>query len=145
MIGYLLDTDVVSLLALPSPHENVATWFMTVDDHQLAISVLTLQELWKGVSRAQKAAKDPEGKLTAAVQGIMDAFQGRILPLEAEAAKQWGIQIGNQEKHVNDKGIAAIAAAHGVLLVTRNVKHMTGLGVDVLDPFISPAKLHKSS
>ena len=142
--GYLLDTDVASQLARPNPHPNVAAWLGSIDDHDLAISVLTVQEWWKGVGRAEKAGKDPQGLLRTSVENLVAAFEGRILALDVEAAKAWGLQLGRQEKHVADKGIAAIAAAHGCILVSRNVKDMKGLGVDVLDPFKKPPALHKA-
>jgi predicted nucleic acid-binding protein len=144
VIRYLLDTDVFSQLTNPSPHPSVVTWLASVDDDALAISALTVQERWKGLSRADKAGADPMGQLANGLQGVMDAFAGRIIPLDARAAKRWGVLLGKQEKHVNDKGIAMIAAVNGLILVSRNVKDMLDLGVDVLDPFKTPAQLHKA-
>ncbi|HEY1753085.1 MAG TPA: DUF2459 domain-containing protein [Caulobacteraceae bacterium] len=105
---------------------------------------LTVQERWKGVGRAHRAGADPDGNLAAGLQGVMDAFEGRIVPLEEQAAKRWGLLLGQQEKHVNDKGNAVIAAVRGLTLVSRNVKDVSGHGADVLDPFRSPPKLHKA-
>lgn len=142
---YLLDTNVVREILLgPDGHPNVAAWLRTVDDHELAISVLTIQEMWKGVGAAQKKGKDKDGSLKAAVEAVEAAFAGRILALDAEAAKQWGLDYGQQEKHLMDKGIVAIGAAHGCTLVTRNIQHMKDRGVDVLDPFKAPAAMHKT-
>lgn len=141
---YLLDTNVVREILLGEDgHPNVAAWLKTVDDHDLAISVLTVQEMWKGVASAQKKGKDKEGSLKAAVEALEAAFEGRILTLGARAARLWGLEYGRQEKHLMDKGIVAIAAAHGCTLVTRNVQHTKGYGVDILDPFKSPPALHK--
>jgi predicted nucleic acid-binding protein len=145
VIRYLLDTDVFSQLTNPSRHRNVATWLATVDDSELAISVLTVQERWKWIARAQKAGADADGELATGLQVVVDAFAGRIVPLEADAAKRWGLLLGQQEKHVNDKGNAMIAAANGLILVSRNVKDLIRLGVDILDPFKVPAKIHKAS
>lgn len=141
---YLLDTNVVVAASGQRPDPNVEAWLDTVDDRDLAISVLTVQELWKGVGHAQKKGLDPDGKLKAQVEAIVAAYEGRILSLDPTAAASWGLHVGQQDKHVTDKGIAAIAAVNGCVLVTRNVKHMTGLGVDVLDPFKSPPTLHKA-
>ncbi|WP_430425172.1 PIN domain-containing protein [Phenylobacterium sp.] len=140
---YLLDTNVVREILLGEDgHPNVATWLKSVDDHELSISVLTIQEMWKGVAAAQKKGKDKDGSLKAAVEAVEAAFAGRVLSLEADAAKQWGLQVGQQDKHVMDKGIVAIAASHGCTLVTRNVQHTKGLGVEVLDPFKSPPAVY---
>ncbi len=45
--------------------------------------------------------------------------------------------LAQSNKHVEDTGLAATAAVHG-LVVTRNVAHLRGRGVPVLDPFRSP-------
>lgn len=140
---YLLDTNVVrEILKGEDGHPNVVSWLASVDDHEIAISVLTIQEMWKGVGAAQKKGKDKDGSLKAAVEAVEAAFAGRILSLDADAAKQWGLQVGQQEKHVMDKGIVAIAAGHGCTLVTRNVQHTKGFGVKILDPFKTPPVLH---
>jgi hypothetical protein len=144
VIRYLLDADVFSQLTNPHRHPNIAAWLATVDDSELAISVLTAQERWKGLARARKAGQDPDGRFAEGLQSVMDAFEGRIVPLEAEAARRWGLLLGVQEKHVIDKGNAMIAAANGLILVSRNVKDLVGLGVDIIDPFKAPAKLHKA-
>jgi hypothetical protein len=142
---YLLDTNVVrEILQGADGHPNVAAWLQSVDDHEIAISVLTIQEMWKGLGAARKKGKDKDGSLKAAVEAVEAAFAGRILTLDTEAAKQWGLDYGQQEKHLMDKGIVAIARAHGCTLVTRNVQHMKDKGVDVLDPFKAPAVLYKS-
>ncbi len=144
MIRYLLDTDVFSQLTNGRPHANVAAWLKTVDEDALAISVVTVQERWKGLARAAKDGMDADGHYARALQSVMDAYDGRIASLDPLAAKQWGILVGAQEKHINDKAQAAIASTQGLIVVTRNVKHYAGLDVEVIDPFQSPAQVHYS-
>ncbi len=144
MIRYLLDTDVFSQLTTPRPHAHVAAWLKTVDDDALAISVLTVQERWKGLARAARDGMDADGHYARALQSVMDAYKGRIVSLDPLAAKQWGLLLGAQEKNINDKAQAAIASTRGLILVTRNVKHYAGLGVEVLDPFHARARIHYS-
>lgn len=144
MIRYLLDTDVFSQLTNPRPHANVAAWLKTVDDDALAISVLTVQERWKGVERAARAGMDSDGQHARDLQSVIDDYDGRVVSLDLFAAKQWGLLVGAQEKNIIDKAQAAIASTRGLILVTRNVKDYAGLSVEVLDPFQAPAKLHYS-
>jgi predicted nucleic acid-binding protein len=40
-------------------------------------------------------------------------------------------------KHDRDTALAATARVHDLVLVTRNVKHMIGRDVRVLDPFVN--------
>ncbi|WP_205586538.1 hypothetical protein [Rhizobium sp. CCGE532] len=42
---YLLDTNVLKEIGRPVPHENVAAWLDTVDDTDLAISVISVREV----------------------------------------------------------------------------------------------------
>ncbi len=144
MIRYLLDTDVFSQLTNANPHTNVAAWLKTVDDDTLAISVLTVQERWKGLARATKDGMDADGRYARDLQSVIDAYDGRVVSLDPSAAKQWGLLVGAHEKNIFDKAQAAIASTQGLILVTRNIKHFAGLGVEVMDPFQSPARRHYS-
>jgi toxin FitB len=93
-------------------------------------------------ARAVNHAKAEE--IAAGVDAILDAYAGRILPIGAEAAKVWAELLARQNKHVNDKCLVAIASVNGLILVARNVKHTANLGIDVLDPFTTPERLHKA-
>ncbi len=46
--------------------------------------------------------------------------------------------LAQSNKHIDDTGLAATAAVNGLVVVTRNVAHLRGRGVPVLDPFRSP-------
>jgi predicted nucleic acid-binding protein len=145
MIHYLLDTNVVSQPSKANPDANALAWLDATDDVELAISAVTVHELWYGVARA-RAANHPKAEvMAAAVDAILDAYTGRILPIETQAAKVWAELLAKQNKHVNDKCLVAVARVNNLTLVTRNVSDTTGLGVDVLNPFKKPAQLHTSA
>jgi len=55
-LKYLLDTNVLKEIGKPNPHENVVAWLETVDDADLAISAISVREIWKGIER--KRSKD---------------------------------------------------------------------------------------
>lgn len=145
MIRYLLDTNVVSQPGKSKPNANVLAWLDTVDDAELAISAVTVHELAYGVARAKAAGHPAFPALQAGVAAIETAYAGRILPMDQTAAKIWAVLLAKQNKHVNDKALVASAKANGLTLVSANVKHVAGLGVDVLDPFKEPAKLHPAA
>ena len=48
MIRYLLDTDITSQAGKQKPNENVQKWLASVNDDELAISVITLRSVWRG-------------------------------------------------------------------------------------------------
>jgi predicted nucleic acid-binding protein len=132
---YLLDTNVLRELGKTSPHKNVAIWLKSVDDADLAISVLTVREVAKGVAKLRKTKPETAAALGITITAIFDAFEGRILPIDRAVAAAWGEALGESEKHVEDAGLAATARVHGMVVVTRNVKDFEGRGVTLLDPF----------
>jgi hypothetical protein len=134
---------VVKEIGKSNPHQTVEAWLATVDDPDLAISVINVREIWKGI--AKKRADNPAlaDKPEAAAQRIFSAYQGRILPVDEAVAVRWGKLRGQSEKNVEDTGLAATAYVCGLVLVTRNVSHVQGRGVDILDPFKKPAQIHR--
>jgi predicted nucleic acid-binding protein len=48
---YLLDTMIVSEPAKPARHDSVLVWLESVSHTDIAVSVLTLGEIKRGVSR----------------------------------------------------------------------------------------------
>lgn len=138
---YLLDTNVVSEAGKTVPHQNVDKWFDTVDDSELAISAITVRELRRGEECLRQNKPDVAAAIALRNTTIIDAFDSRVLPVDRAVAERWAAMLGTSMKHVDDAGIAATAAAYKLTLVTRNVGHMSGRGIAILDPFKSPAKL----
>lgn len=139
--GYLVDTNVISELAKPSPEPAVRHWAQEADPDSLYISVITIGELRKGIvlhpdpvrrSRLERWKRDV----------LANWFVGRILDVTDEVAERWGELSGlcQQIGHplpVLDLLLAATAAEHGLTVVTRNAAHFEGIGVDVLSPWPS--------
>jgi predicted nucleic acid-binding protein len=132
---YLLDTNVLRELGKTSPHKHVAAWLKGVDDADLAISVLAVREITKGITKLGKTKPETAALLGANVARIFDAFDGRILPVDRFVAAAWGQALGESDKHIDDTGLAATARVHGLTVVTRNIKDFEGRGVRLLDPF----------
>jgi predicted nucleic acid-binding protein len=145
MTKYLLDTNVVSQSSKRNGNKHVLRWLDEVDDAHLAISAITVRELWYGVAQARANNHPNIDGITSGVSLILDAFVGRILHIDEAVAKLWAELLAAQNKHVNDKCLVAVARVNGLTLVTQNVKDTAGLGAEVLDPFTDPAKAYPAS
>jgi len=140
-LKYLLDTNVLKELSRPKPHDNAKAWLSKVDDLDLAISVISVREIAKGIEKKRKTDELVADRLAAAAQQIFTAYEGRIFPVDQKVATVWGGHLGRSDKNIDDVGLAATAQVHGLLVVTRNEEDFASRGVAVLNPFKTPAKL----
>lgn len=112
----ILDTNVVSELMKPAPSPQVLNWMRDQDQKDLAVTVITLAEIYDGLGRL------PEGKRRADLHRrfelfIDTGFQDRLLNLEFKAALAYG-ELCNfrlqQGLHVDafDMMIAAISLVY---------------------------------
>ena len=101
----------------------------------MVLSVLTLGEIRKGVEAVR--ARDPvkAAALATWLSDVVDAFGTRILGVDGAVAETWGRMCAIRSVPVVDGLLAATASAHGLVLVTRNIGDVEGLGVRVLNPF----------
>lgn len=132
---YLLDTNVVSALRRPDRHAGPTLWLKSQRASDLYLSVVTLAEIERGI--AQQLLRNPDfaRDLAQWVERTLAWFADRILPVDVATARRWGrlsADIGNQDV---DLLIAATALEHGLIVVTRNVRHFQPTGVEVLNPF----------
>ncbi len=142
--GYLLDTVLVSEAVKKAPDPNVAAWIETHDENTLFISVATLGEIQKGISRLHDS-KRKEALLAWLAGDVVQRFEGRILPVDNGVALMWGVLQGEAERGgaqlpVVDCLIAATASVHNLTVVTRNVRDMQRCGVSVLNPWQLPTE-----
>ncbi|MBN8215764.1 MAG: type II toxin-antitoxin system VapC family toxin [Spirochaetes bacterium] len=138
-MNYLLDTCVISELAKPVPEARVVEWIRSCDEDRLFLSVLTLGEIQKGISRLA------DGKRKNAIQRWLDGelrvrFEGRILPIDEEVALGWGLMQGEAEAKGRrvpalDGLIAATALVHQCTVATRNTADVEPTGARVFNPW----------
>lgn len=140
MTRYLLDRDVLSALEDPRGNRNVHAWSDTLPDDALFVGAVTVMEARKGFARRRINARTDADRTE--IQGyeagfaeLLDAFADRVLPLDRAAAESWGEMLAQREAHVMDAAVASIAAVHGLVVATRNLRHFRGRGVRLVDPF----------
>ena len=141
---YLLDTNVISEGARPRPDPGVLAWLEARTPLECAISVLTLGEIQKGVALL------PAGKRRDRLEGWLATdlprhFSGRLLPVDDRVAVAWGNLLAEcrrtgREPPAIDGLLLATAAAHDLILVTRNERDCADRGVAILNPWteVSP-------
>ena len=135
-MSYLIDTNVLSELRRKTPHPAVARWFADRPAGTLYLSVLTLGELRKGVNALPDAGRRLQ--LLDWLETELPAFfSGRVLAVDTAVADRWGQMLAQAGRPVPaiDSLLAATALHHGLVLVTRNVRDMADLGVQLLNPW----------
>ena len=136
---YLLDTCLISETVKPTPSPSVLDWLERQDEARLYLSVLSVGELEKGVSRLEDGAR--KNRLQAWLEvSLTRRFMGRILSIDLETAQTWGRVTARCERlghrlPVLDGLLAASALQHGLVMVTRNVADFEPTGVSVTNPW----------
>jgi predicted nucleic acid-binding protein len=138
-VTWLVDTNIISEVRKGRRcHPAVAAWWAGVDDGDLFLSVLVLGEIRRGVEALRPRDPAQAAAIDAWLSGLTTAFGARILGIDARVAERWGRIAALRSVPVIDALMAATAGVHGLTLVTRNQRDVEGLGVRVLDPFVSP-------
>ena len=138
-MSWLLDTNIISEVRKGAACDsNVAAWFAAVAAGDLYLSVLVLAELRKGIEQLRRREAGRASTLERWLADVDIGFAGRILPIDREIADCWGRMAATRPVPVIDGLLAATAKVHGLVLVTRNSRHVEGLGAADLNPFEPP-------
>lgn len=137
---YLLDTCVISELVKPAPNRKVVDWLNEVSSKALFLSVITIGEIEKGLTKLPDSKK--KERLTLWLNTLLNEYQERILPVDLMVAENWGVLQGNAEMAGTpmssiDSLLAATTYTHNLTLVTRNESDF----VPGITPIINPWKL----
>jgi toxin FitB len=135
-VSYLLDTNVLSELRRKQPDKNVVQWFSRRPVSTLYLSVLSLGEIRKGVESLFDVVRR-QALLDWLETELPSFFSGRILPIDAAVADRWGRLVAQADRPLPaiDSLLVATATRYGFVLVTRNLRDMRGLGVQVVSPW----------
>lgn len=136
---FLLDTCLISELIKREPNPRVLPWLESQDETTLYLSVLTIGELQKGISKLPDSHKKLELQAWVS-KDLVARFEGRLLPIDGEVATGWGRLLGVAEKQgkklpVMDSLIAATAITHNLTVVTRNTRDLERCHAKVFNPW----------
>jgi tRNA(fMet)-specific endonuclease VapC len=117
MLKYLLDTNIVIYVIKRRPIEVMGVF--NENAGRMAISAITLSELFHGAEKSAKVAQN-----LAVVEDFASLLE--VLPYSAKASQHYGAIRAALERTgrpigVNDLHIAAHARSEGLTLVTNNL------------------------
>lgn len=137
-MSHLLDTNVVSELRKSARRADagVRAWIAGRAPSDLYLSVITVLEVEVGIGRIARRDLAQGERLQAWLDDdLLDAFAGRILPVDMPVARRAARLHVPDPRPERDALIAATASVHGLSVVTRNVKDFTVLDVPTVNPW----------
>ena len=138
MVRALLDTNVVSELQRQQCAPQVRACVDEFDEEELFLSVITLGEIVKGIALLPIGKRRRE--LVTWKLGLEHQFSSHILSVDSGTAERWGelsanVQLSGSTISVEDGLIAATALRHGLHVMTRNTRHFSATGTQVINPW----------
>lgn len=135
---YLLDTNIISNFAKPTPSSSLVAWMAEQADEDLFISSLTVAEIRKGIlEMPQGRRREALDAWFSGVRGPQSLFAGRVLPFDEKAGLVWarlmaeGRAAGRPRSGL-DTIVAAVAEANRCIVVTDNEKDFAG--IEIVNP-----------
>jgi len=135
----VLDTNVISEMWKLEPNPNVLAWMDAQAVETLHLSAMSVAELRYGL------ATMPEGKrrsiyLKRLEHEVLPLFSGRVLAFDLNASQAYSdlmsrARARGQAIGKADGYIAAIAAAHGLMVATRDTSPSQAAELNVINPW----------
>ena len=132
---YLLDTNVLSEVRRPQGDADVRRWISSVPTEDIYLSVLTLGEVRRGIGLLSRRDSAQAEVYEAWLVTVLRDYADRLLPVDAEAAEEWGRMNLPDPISIVDGLMAATAKVRNMTFVTRNTSDVARTGVRLLNPF----------
>lgn len=132
----LVDTNVLAELRKGErANPNVLAWFAALEPDAVALSVVTIGEIRRGIESIRRRDRRAAASLDRWLRGLVRDHDERILGVDRAVAEEWGRLNVPNPLPVIDGLLAATARVHGLIVASRNVKDIARTGVDVINPF----------
>ena len=134
----VLDTNVISEAMKPEPNPAVLAWLNQQVAETLYLTSITLAQMLFGI--AVLPAGRCRNTLTRTLDGLLELFRDRVLPFDTDAARHHAalaVAARNAGRGfpTPDGYIAAIAAARGFIVASRDRSPYQAGGLRVVDPW----------
>ena len=135
-MSFLIDTNVLSELR-KRHRANVAVlaWAASAGWSSFHASWISIAEMKRGAALARRNDRVQAASLEVWIGEIVQRLGDRVLPVEKRIAELWAEFMVPDPRPPFDALIAATAHAHGLTLVTRNVRDFAPMNVPILDPW----------
>ena len=135
----LLDTNLVSEPWKPQPDPHVVAWIDAQAVETLYLSAVTVAELRLGIA-AMPAGKRRKILHERLEEELLPLFASRVLAFDLEASRAYADLMSKaktvgQAIDMADGYIAAIAAARGLSVASRDVAPFHAAGIPVINPW----------
>lgn len=135
----LLDTNVVSEPLRQAPEARVIAWIDAQPMETLYLSAITVAELRSGVALLP-AGKRRTGLQESLEKRVLPLFAGRVLPFDLACTQAYAALMAKARSTglvvaAADGCIAAIAAANGFAVATRDTGPFEAAGAAVINPW----------
>jgi len=135
----VLDTNVVSELARPTPSQEVIEWVDVQESTGLVITALTAAEVRAGVA----LLPDGRTKLDVGLRMellLTETFANFVLAFDIDSSAHYaeilaGRTRAGQPISAVDAQIAAICRQHEAVLATRNTADFANTGIRLINPW----------
>ena len=135
----LLDTNVLSALMVREPDPTVVGWLDAQPAESIWTTAVTVFEIRTGLELLEPGRRRTQ--LEQAFEQLLSAeLDGRVQSFDQSAAIAAGEIAAARQRagltmEVRDVEIAGIAVARRATLATRNTRHFSDLGVELVDPW----------
>jgi toxin FitB len=135
----LLDTNVISALMRRGPEQAVVDWLDRQPSESIWTTAVTVFEVRTGLHLLASAKRRRD--LQRAFDALLaEELEGRIQSFDTAAANAAGEiaaqrQSAGRPVEIRDVQIAGITKARRAQLATRNTRHFTDLGIQLIDPW----------
>lgn len=110
-------------------------WLSSVGTDELYLSVLVIGEIRQDIEVLRRRDPIQASHLKSWLVGLRRGYADRILPVDLEAAEEWGRMNVPDPISTRDALIAATAKVRNMTFVTRNTADVARTGVRLLNPF----------